>query len=220
MPGSAEVGDDSTPPVRSTEKLTQRVVPFWVLQLGELLAAVAFADLSLYVERSGLLLAGTAILALLAVTAKGPLGLLRVVPRPLHVILAYVVAVVLALAPILPQVRPDIEGIIVVELGAVGLFRLASLTRTDVKVAVPQGPVAPPDPVVGPPLAGSSPTVTTPDVAARWLGRQAGTAAQAASKTVEQHGPTTKAQIRRTVRSAGWLAGRATRSGETPSPEE
>jgi hypothetical protein len=115
------------------------VVPFWILQLAELLAAVALADLSLHVDRGGLLVAGTAVLALLAITADGPLGLIRVVPRRLHVYAVCVVAVVLALAPILPQIRPDASGIIIIEFGAVGLFRLATLTSTVVTVRAPRG---------------------------------------------------------------------------------
>ena len=33
----------------------------------------------------------------------------------------------IALAPIIPALRPDIQGIIVVEFGAVGLFRVCHL---------------------------------------------------------------------------------------------
>jgi hypothetical protein len=115
------------------------VVPFWILQLAELLAAVALADLSLHVDRGGLLVAGTAVFALLAITANGPLGLVRVVPRRLHVYAVCVVSVVFALAPILPQIRPDASGIIIIEFGAVGLFRLATLTSTVVTVRAPRG---------------------------------------------------------------------------------
>ncbi|HWF21393.1 MAG TPA: hypothetical protein VG226_04555, partial [Acidimicrobiales bacterium] len=103
------------------------------------LAAVALADLSLHVDRGGLLVAGTAVFALLAITANGPLGLVRVVPRRLHVYAVCVVAVVFALAPILPQIRPDASGIIIIEFGAVGLFRLATLTSTVVTVRAPRG---------------------------------------------------------------------------------
>ncbi len=113
-------------------------MPFWILQLAELLAAVALADLSLHVDRGGLLVAGTAVFALLAITAKGPLGLVRLVPRRLHVYAVCGVAVVFALAPIVPQFRPDASGIIIIEFGAVGLFRLATLTRTDLPVRAPE----------------------------------------------------------------------------------
>jgi hypothetical protein len=118
-------------------------VPFWILQLAELLAAVALADLSLHVDRGGLLVAGTAVFALLAITAKGPLGLVRLVPRRLHVYFVCVVAVVFALAPIIPQIRPDASGIIIIVFGAVGLFRLATLTRTDLPVRAPRGSARP-----------------------------------------------------------------------------
>jgi hypothetical protein len=124
--------------VESEERLGRRVVPFWILQLAELLAAVALADLSLHVDRGGLLVAGTAAFALLAITANGPLGVVRVVPRRLHVYAVCVVAVVLALAPILPQIRPDVSGIIIIEFAAVGLFRLATLTNTVVTVLAPR----------------------------------------------------------------------------------
>jgi len=113
-------------------------VPFWILQLAELLAAVAFADLSLHVDRGDLLVGGTVAFALLAVTARGPLGMVRLVPRRLHVLIVCVVCVLFALAPILPQIRPDASGIIIVEFGAIGLFRLATLTRTDVTVRAPK----------------------------------------------------------------------------------
>jgi hypothetical protein len=63
----------------------------------------------------------------------------RVVPRRLHVYAVCVVSVVFALAPILPQIRPDASGIIIIEFGAVGLFRLATLTSTVVTVRAPRG---------------------------------------------------------------------------------
>ncbi|HEX4245002.1 MAG TPA: hypothetical protein VHY77_05500 [Acidimicrobiales bacterium] len=118
-------------------------MPFWILQLAELLAAVALADLSLHVDRGGLLVAGTAAFALLAITANGPIGLVRVVPRRLHVYAVCVVTVVFALAPILPQIRPDASGIIIIEFVAIGLFRLATLTNTVVTVRPPRASRSP-----------------------------------------------------------------------------
>ncbi len=226
-------------------------MPFWVLQLAELLAAVAFADLSLHVDNGGLLVGGTVAFALLAVTAQGPLGLVRVVPRRLHVLIACVVCVLFALAPVLPQARPDASGIIIVEFGAVGLFRLATLTRTDVTVRVPRDPGGPvrqptsaapvgeaaghgPDtaaaPVgeaagLGPGTAGlGSDPASTPELAARWLGKrtsaaaqQASIAAQAAALTAEKHAPAAKAQAGRAFRSAGRFTGRLARSSGSRS---
>ncbi|MGA7419999.1 MAG: hypothetical protein WBW80_18545 [Acidimicrobiales bacterium] len=203
-------------------------MPFWVLQLAELLAAVAFADLSLHVDHGQLLVGGTVAFALLAVTAQGPLGLVRVVPRRLHVHIACVVSVLFALAPILPQARPDASGIIIVEFGAVGLFRLATLTRTDVTVRVPKHPgdrafrdPQPNAPAVDPaePAALGPEPASTSEVAARWLGnrtsaaaQQASIAAQAAALTAEKHAPAARAQAGRALRSAGRLTGRMARS--------
>ncbi len=206
-------------------------MPFWVLQLAELLAAVAFADLSLHVDHGQLLVGGTVAFALLAVTAQGPLGLVRVVPRRLHVHIACVVCVLFALAPALPQLRPDASGIIVVEFGAVGLFRLATLTRTDVPVRAPKhpdgravrGPV--PDVPAGDPAGLGPEAASTSEIAARWLGHrtstaahQASIAAQAAALTAEKHAPAARAQAGKALRSAGRLTGRIARSSGAPSP--
>lgn len=206
-------------------------MPFWVLQLAELLAAVAFADLSLHVDHGQLLVGGTVAFALLAVTAQGPLGLVRVVPRRLHVLIACVVCALFALAPVLPQLRPDASGIIIVEFGAVGLFRLATLTRTDVPVRVPKhpdgravgGPVA--DAPAGDPAGLGPESASTSEIAARWLGhrtsaaaQQASIAAQAAALTAEKHAPAARAQAGRALRSAGRLTGRIARSSGAPSP--
>jgi hypothetical protein len=76
-----------------------------------------------------LLLGAAGAFALLAVTARGPLGLVRICGLRLHATLDIVVAVALAAAPILPALRPDITGILVVEVAAVAWVRLATLTR-------------------------------------------------------------------------------------------
>jgi hypothetical protein len=222
-------------PAELSEKLGRRVVPFWILQLAELLAAVALADLSLHVDRGGLLVAGTAVFALLAITANGPLGLVRVVPRRLHVYAVCVVAVVFALAPILPQIRPDVSGIIIIEFAAVGIFRLATMTSTVVTVRAPRGSraaaqgasptVAPPRPVTEAAPQPAPEAVSTSETAGRWISRQAGAAvqhagiaAEAAALTAEKHAPAARAQAGRAVRSAGRLTGRLTRSvGTAPS---
>ncbi|HXA31987.1 MAG TPA: hypothetical protein VNV87_06980 [Acidimicrobiales bacterium] len=210
------------------------MVPFWILQLAELLAAVALADLSLHVDRGGLLVAGTAVFALLAITADGPLGLIRVVPRRLHVCAVCVVAIVLALAPIVPQIRPDASGIIIIEFGAVGLFRLATLTSTVVTVRAPRGsarasgPAAnqPADPTAAlGPASGSTSTadpsagavaaprsapepVSTTETAGRWISRQASAAAQHASIAAEAAALTAEKH----APAAKAQAGRAVRS--------
>jgi hypothetical protein len=136
-----------------------------------------------------------------------------VVPRRIHVYAVCVVAVVLALSPILPQIRPDASGIIIIEFAAVGLFRLATLTNTVVTVRAPRGsaraaaaaaqagaqaraqaaaspPAAAaenPDPSTGSEAAARSATdgVSTTETAGRWIGRQASAAAQHASIAAE-----------------------------------
>ena len=105
--------------------------------------AFVFVDISVHIGNSGLLLAVAAALVVLAVTAQGPLGIFRVCPPRLHLILVVVVAAMAAVAPVIPALRPDIEGIIVLEFGAVGLIRVATLTdatRPDRAAAVRRRP--------------------------------------------------------------------------------
>ncbi len=108
----------------------QRWLPFWVIQATEIVVALVYADISVHVANGGLLVGSAIALFALAVTAQGPLGLLRICGQRLHLFLAMALSVVIALAPFVSALRPDIEGIIVVEFGAVGLFRVATLTRT------------------------------------------------------------------------------------------
>jgi hypothetical protein len=91
--------------------------------------AGALAGLSVHIQRSGLLLVAAGAFALLAITARGPLGLARVCGPRLHATLDIVVAVAVAAAPVIPALRPDITGIAVVEVTAVAWVRLATLTR-------------------------------------------------------------------------------------------
>jgi hypothetical protein len=199
------------------------VVPFWILQLAELLAAVALADLSLHVDRGGLLVAGTAAFALLAITANGPLGLVRVVPRRLHVYAVCVVAVVLALAPILPQIRPDVSGIIIIEFGAVGLFRLATLTSTVVTVRKPRGSAratahtvdqpAVPRSALGSASATGSTSTSGPSTGADAAPRSA-TGAEAAPRTTTEKASTTETAGRWISRQASVAAQHATIAAE------
>ena len=106
----------------------RRWIPFWVLQLVELGVAFIFVDVSVHVPNSGLMVAAAGVIAALAVTANGPLGIFRICRPWLHLTMVISVAAVVAVAPIIPTLRPDIEGIIVIEFGAIGLIRLATLT--------------------------------------------------------------------------------------------
>ncbi len=87
------------------------------------------AGLSIHIRHSGLLLVAAAAFALLAVTARAPLGLAKVCGPRLHATLDVVVAVAVAAAPILPALRPDITGIAAVEIVALAWLRLSTLTR-------------------------------------------------------------------------------------------
>ena len=108
----------------------RRWLPFWVMQATEIVVALVFADISVHVAHGGLLVGGAIALLALAVTAQGPLGVFRICGQRLHLFLAMGLSVVVALALFVPALRPDIEGIIVVAFGAVGLFRVATLTPT------------------------------------------------------------------------------------------
>ncbi|HTZ10527.1 MAG TPA: hypothetical protein VMB72_15745 [Acidimicrobiales bacterium] len=104
-------------------------MPFALHQLVEYLLALVLATSSVHVARGGLLVGGGAAFAVLALTAPGPLGALRVRRVGLHATLDVVVPVLMALAPALPALRPGAAGIAVVELAALAWIRLATLTR-------------------------------------------------------------------------------------------
>ncbi len=82
----------------------------------------------MHIGHSGLLLVAAGAFALLALTARGPLGLTRLCGPRLHGALDFGVALALAAAPIVPALRPDVTGIVVVELAALAWVRVATLT--------------------------------------------------------------------------------------------
>jgi hypothetical protein len=218
---------------------TNRVVPFWVLQATELVSLLALADLSLHVTNGGLLVGAGALFAVLSMVADGPLGVARLCGRRLHVVLVMVASVVVALAPIIPAVRPDLEGILVVELVAVGLFRLATLTSTapagrksirpgavvEATATVvdpssspppstpPRSPARPPTAPAGT-SAASTAAASAGASAARWAGRAATAAAQASAR----HRPAAEAQVKRALRGAGRATGKVTTRSDPPNP--
>jgi hypothetical protein len=142
---------------------------------------------------------------LLAVTARGPLGLARICGPRLHAILDIVVALAVAAAPILPVLRPDITGILVVEVAAVAWIRLATLTRYT-RLPVDAAPASPPtaqalpaDPALPPPPGA---------VALRTLGFLAGRSARRLPEAEEKlHGG---------ARQAGRHAARLQRAWRKP----
>jgi hypothetical protein len=114
-----------------------RPIPFVFHQAFEYLCAGALVELSVHLRHSSLLVIAAVCLALSALTARGPLGIARVCAPRVHALLDGVLAVALAAAPILPALRPGLEGTVVVEIVAVGLVRVSTLTRYVRVAAVP-----------------------------------------------------------------------------------
>ena len=100
-----------------------------------------FVDISVHVHDAGLLVAAAIAFLSLAVTADGPLGIVRICGQRLHLILAWPWPWPWPWRRSFPALRPDIEGIIVIEFGAIGLIRVATLTRTT--RCAPEDPVGP-----------------------------------------------------------------------------
>ena len=229
MPMSGEVRSASSP--RAAEP--RRWLPFWLLQVSELVVAFVFVDISIHVGNGGLLVGAGAALAALSVTARGPLGILKICGQRLHVHAAVAVAVAVAVAPIVPALRPDIEGIIIVEFGAIGLIRLATLIRisastpaghgrvgsTDRVIDVSATVVAPARPASTGSQHDSAGTSRSTGAAARWLGRTTGAAAASGKRVAAHHRPEVEARVKRTIRGAGRVAGRAkSSSSDTERP--
>jgi hypothetical protein len=206
----------------------QRWLPFWVIQAVEIAVALIFVDISVHVHNGGLLVAAAIAFLSLAATAHGPLGIVRICNQRLHLILAVAVAVVVALAPVIPSLRPDIEGIIVLEFGAVGLIRVATLTQTDAERSrrVPTGPRA--SEVIdatatvtdtgGPAGRSAAPPRNPPHAgaAARWAGRTTGAAAASGRQVAAKYRPEAEAQVKRTIRGAGRIASKVAAWLEPP----
>ena len=208
----------------------RRWVPFWALQLSEVVAALVFVDISIHVHSGGLLIAAAVVFMVLAATADGPLGIAHVCSPRLHLVLVVVAAVLIGLAPIIPALRPDIQGIIVVEFGVVGLIRLATLTRVadadqGMRLRMPHhSSVIDTTATVSPSPARSGPAETgsgsgaggtadpssssAADDAARWVGRTAATAAATGREAAAKYRPEAEAHVKRTIREAGKLAGK------------
>ena len=201
-----------------------------MLQAAELVVAFVFVDISVHVANSGLMVAAAVAFAVLAVTAHGPLGIFRICPPWLHLTLVISVAAVVAVAPVVPALRPDIEGIIVIEFGAIGLDPIGYPHRHAPVLPLPASAGVPPArPSVidatatvtgdtGRPLdpgGARRPTAPSPTgAAARWAGRAAGTASASGRRAVAKHRPEAEKQVRRAIRG-----GRpARRHGSPPTP--
>jgi hypothetical protein len=113
--------------------------------------------LSVHIGGSDLLLIAGLAFGVVALTARGPFGLLRLCPARLHGAVDVVVAVVLALSPVLRPLRPGIVSIVVIEVVAVAWLRVSMLTRY--RLRAPSAAPAATDPAAAPPaLPASAPT--------------------------------------------------------------
>jgi len=194
-------------------------VPFGLHQLLEYLLAGALAEFSVHIARSGLLLGAACAFALLALTARGPLGVARVCGARLHGALDVAVALAAAAAPAVPVLRPDAAGVVVVEVAAVAWLRLATLTRyrrpAGADNTVAPGSAPPPDPA-GPPPAGARGAGTPAQPAGGAVGtpvaRTLGVLAGRSSRRL----PGARAMLAGGAREAGRRAGRLQRTWRTP----
>jgi hypothetical protein len=214
-------------PGRRDGEPRSRWVPFWALQVLEIAVALVFVDVAVHVHDPGLLLGAAVLFCLLALTADGPLGIFRLCQRRLHVVLVVCGAGVLALAPIVPIFRPDIEGLIVLEFGMVGMIRVATLTRiTDAADIAPtttgrRSAVVDATATVvnatGGPQPRSEPTSTESSAAdeevnpVRRAGRVTGAAYVSGKKAAARYRPEAEAQVHHAIRQAGRLAGKLSR---------
>ncbi len=219
--------------MRAPAGAAHRVLPFWVLQAGQLGAAGALVDLSIHLARPQLLLVLACLLAGVTLLADAPLGVVRVLPRKPAAILAVAVSVAAVPAMLAPPLRPGVEGAVIVVFVAVGIARLATLTR----LAVGPGPQARPGTAPGDhdgdhagarsggggtsPAGGSDPGERTMDqrgtgtAAARRLGVEAARLAAAA----ERRRPELERAARHLARRAGRAAGRVQGRLRDPEPD-
>jgi hypothetical protein len=90
---------------------------------------VVLVVVAVHIGRSDLLLVAAVVFGVLALTSRGPLGLVRACGPRLHAVLDVAAAVLLALAPVVRALRPGVIGLVVIEVVAVAWLRLATLTR-------------------------------------------------------------------------------------------
>ncbi|MGC8463868.1 MAG: hypothetical protein ACP5P9_09410 [Acidimicrobiales bacterium] len=183
-----------------------------------------------------------AVTAALALSGRGPLGVVRVVPPTVHVTLVLAVAVLAAASPVVPVFRPGVAGIVLVELAALGLGRGALLTRTSNPVRA-SSVAAPTDDAADSPLEaasrsdgaatsdGRTPAASTsrePPEATASLARRTGRvlarierATRSTTDAARRAAPAAEAGVGAAARAAGrGLARRRARGGAlSPSPE-
>ena len=169
--------------------MARRLIPFGLHQTAELFIAVLLIVVGLHVSAPSeyFLVAGGALLLFMVVLTEGPLSAWELVTRQGHRRADWVAIVALALMPAVPG-RTLLSGVLL-EAGALGLWRLTSRTRYEARA--PRKRRAAPAPIPSPPMAAarrasgaSSDRPTTPtglapevDLAVRRTARKAGIAA-------------------------------------------
>jgi hypothetical protein len=194
-------------------------IQFWALQVLELGVAFLLVTQSVHVGRGGILVAGGAVLGLLGITADGPLGVFRVCGQRLHVVLVAGAALALGALALVPALRPDVEGLLVIGGAVIAVVFLATRTVTSPgrrgrrwrrtgrgSVIDATATVVPPSGSTAPPGPGAA--ADDADSALRRAGRTTGAAAAAGKRAVDEHRPQVEDQVKRTLRGAGRLAGK------------
>jgi hypothetical protein len=181
---------DSATDINGDPRPRRRPIAFGLHQLFEYLVAVALVVLSVHIGHSQLLLIGGSALGLLALTARGPLGIIRLCGPRFHAALDI-----------------NAAGIVAVELAALAWLRVAVLTRypgTAAGTTVDDRSPSPPSPPSSPPTeettVGGTPPAQLLRVAHR-LGRSAATA----RRRLPEAQPTLEAGARRMGEQAGRL---------------
>ncbi|MGD0881855.1 MAG: hypothetical protein ABSB09_09835 [Acidimicrobiales bacterium] len=205
-------------------------IPFWAFQVLELGVAFLLVTQSIHVVHGGLLVAAGVLLAVLALTARGPIGMVRVCGQRLHIALVVVLAVALGAAAFVPALRPDADGDLMIGLAVVALIFLATRTtvtprgvgRRRIRRSAAPGPVIDATATVVVPAGDPPEDPVRPDddadSAFRRAGRSAGAATAAGRRAVDEHRPQVEDQVKRTLRGAGRLAGRL--SGPKAQPND
>jgi len=221
----SDVGADDAPRDRAPDAAGRWQLPFWALQVLELGVAFLLVTQSVHVSRGGLLVGGGVALAVLAVTADGPLGVVRVCGRRLHRVLVMALAVVLAAGCAVAALRPDAEGLLVIGAAVVALLVLAARTtvtggrgrrrkgapRRDEVIDATATVTQPPD------RQAADQSDPAAETALRKAGRTTGAAAAAGKRAVDGHRPQVEDGVKRTIRGAGRLAGKL--AGPKPPAE-
>ncbi|MGH9103673.1 MAG: hypothetical protein ACRDYD_11930, partial [Acidimicrobiales bacterium] len=123
-------------PVRLRVDPSSRLLPLWIHQLVEYLLAVLFGELGLHLRGAAewVVLGGAALVLMVALGTRGPLGLLRALSPKAHHAADLVVVTLFALAPLADLHRRDWLGIVLLELIAAGLLRISRMTRYQPRV--------------------------------------------------------------------------------------